>query len=315
MQDITESGVTADCKTACALGLFDGVHKGHQRVIETACKYAYEHTEVCSAVFAFKTDTMTSKAHDGRLEMILTDEVKRQHFEQLGVDYVCSPSFEEMKNLPAEAFVRDILVKKLNCVAAVCGQDFRFGKAALGDCKRLAELGEKYGIEVIVAEPLTEKGITVSSTEIRKHIRNGEIEQANEMLGYKFGLYLPVLHGKAIGRTMDFPTINQLIPKGQVLPRFGVYCTTVNVRGKNYCGVTNVGIKPTVHVHTAPLAETYIVGFEGNLYGEKVSISFDRFVRPERKFDGLTELKAQIKSDTQTVIRYYNSRNNLKGTD
>ena len=300
MIDITNGEHIPDCNTACALGLFDGVHKGHQLVINTAGELKKKGLK--TAVFSFKTDTVTSKGHDGRLEMILTDEVKDRHFERMGVDYLFSPDFASLKNLTCEEFVRDILVGKLKCKAAVCGADFRFGRCAMGDSERLKELGAKYGIEVLVLERLLYNGEAISSTEIRENIRNGKIERANEMLGYSFGFYLTVEHGRALGRALDFPTINQIIPKGQVLPRFGVYSTRVKIGDKCYHGVTNVGIKPTVNVKVSPLAETYIIDFDGDLYGQKVEITLEHFVRAEKKFDSIKELKEQISRDTLSVI-------------
>lgn len=304
MIDITNGEHIPDCNTVCALGLFDGVHRGHQLVLNTAEKYRINGLK--TAVFTFKTDTVTSKGHDGMLEMILSDEVKDRHFEQMGIDYLFSPDFSGMKNLTCEEFVRDVLVGRLKCKVAVCGADFRFGRSALGDSKRLAELGEKYDIEVVVLDRLQWSGHPISSTEIRENIRCGQMEKANDMLGYTFGFVLPVEHGKAIGRTLDFPTINQIIPKGQVLPRFGVYCTRVILGEKVYHGVTNVGIKPTVHVKTLPLAETFIIGYNGDLYGENVEILFDHFVRAEKKFDNLAELKKQISLDTEIVRNFFN---------
>lgn len=306
MIDITDSTYIPEQKTAVALGLFDGVHKGHCAVINAAVSYEAEGYK--SAVFTFKTDSVTSKGHDGRIEMLLTDELKQEKFKQMGIEYLFSPDFPEMKNLTAEMFVKDILVERLNAGVAVCGDDFRFGKGALGDCDTLRKLGQKYGIEVcVISHIICDEG-EISSSNIRKAVRNGEIKRANAMLGYNLLFMLPVIDGNRIGRTLSFPTINQRIPKGQVLPRFGVYASIVKFDGSTYYGVSNVGIKPTVHSDGLPLIETYIMDYSGNLYGKTVSVELVDFIRPECRFDSISELKCQIEKDVAGVRNViYNS--------
>ena len=289
--------------TACALGLFDGVHRGHQLVIAKACDH--KNQGLRSAVFTFKTQTVTTKGNNGSIEMILTDSGKYRRIEKMGVDYLYSPDFEKYRDMSCEDFVKKVLKEKLNCKVAVCGTDFRFGKAARGDHNILQELGEKYGIKVEVVRQLCDNNGVISSTVIRSAIRAGEIEIANSMLGYTFFMELAVEHGRMIARKLEHPTINQRIPQTQVLPKFGVYCTRVLIGQKQYAGVTNVGVKPTFGMHTSPLAETYIIGYKGDLYGQTVEVRYDHFIREERKFDDPQELKKQINEDTQQAQQYY----------
>ena len=303
MKDI-DRGFSPENGTVCALGLFDGVHRGHRLVINNAISLAKE-LGVKSAVFTFRTDTVTSKGHDGRIEMILSDEEKRRHFENMGVDLLYSPAFDELKCMSAEDFVKDILVGLLGCKAVVCGSDFRFGKGAEGDCNTLELYGRIYGIDVRVCDKLSYKGEEVSSTVIRDCIRSGRIEQANELLGYIFGLRLVVEHGRQLGRQWNFPTINQVIPQGQIMPKFGVYATRVIIGDEEKFGVTNIGVKPTLKAHDAPLAETYILDFSGDLYGKEIEILLDKFIRPEKGFDSIDDLKAQISKDTLKVRDFY----------
>ncbi len=300
---ITEDMCVYPHKTAVALGLFDGVHMGHRSVIGEAVAKAED--DVKSTVFTFKTDTFTSKGHDGRLEMLLPDSVKQQHFERLGVDLLFTPEFSKYKNMTDEEFVRCVLKEKLNACFAVCGEDFRFGRGAMGDADRLKVLGEKYEIEVRIINHISLNGQRVSSTRIRELIRNGDIAKANEMLGYRYGYVLPVEHGNEIGRTWNFPTANQIIPNGMVLPKFGVYCTMVNVNGKWYRGVTNIGVKPTVEKCSLPLAETYILDYNGDLYGETIEIQLCEFVRPERVFGSFDELKEEIAKNIDFAKKYF----------
>ena len=303
MINITCNDCIPKNKTAVALGIFDGVHRGHQAVIN--CANSFKEKGMSSAVFTFKTDTVSSKVKNGRIEMLLSDNLKFEKFEVLGVDYFFSPDFSEFKNIPAEEFVKEILVKRLNAGVAVCGRNFRFGKGALGDYNSLTTMCQKYGIEVRVLDFTVYNGNVISSTIIRQLIREGNIEKANEMLGYHFGFELEVMHGTHMGRTWNFPTINQLIPKGQVIPRFGVYCSRVKIKDKWYNGVTNVGIKPTVKIKTMPLAETFIIDYEGDLYGEIIELELYKFLRAETKFNNIDILKNQIAKDTQDTINYF----------
>lgn len=297
-------GFKPDKGTVCALGLFDGVHRGHRLIINTAAALAKEFG-AASAVFTFKTDTMTSKGHDGRIEMILDDKEKRRHFEDMGIDLLYSPDFEELKDMSAEDFVREILAGLLGCKAVVCGSDYRFGKGAEGDHSTLELYGRIYGIDVRVCDKLSYKDEEVSSTVIRKCIRTGQIEKANELLGYIFGLRLKVERGRQLGRTWNFPTINQLIPEGQIMPKFGVYATRVLIDGEERFGVTNIGVKPTLKAHDAPLAETYILNFDGDLYDREIEILLDRFIRPEKGFENIDALRTQIAKDTEKVRKLY----------
>lgn len=309
MKLITDDGQNVMTKpSAVALGLFDGVHRGHQMIIGEAVKAAGA-DGINSAVFCFKTDTVTSKGHDGRIEMLMTDKEKAKLIDSLGVDYLYSPDFNDMKSLAPEDFVRDVLKGFLDCRYAVCGTDFTFGKGAAGKAEDLAALGKKYGIEVRVMDQLLYEGGVISSTEIRRLIRSGGISGANEMLGYRYGYVAEVEHGYERGRTWSFPTINQRIPKGLVLPKFGVYCSKVLIDGKWYSGVTNIGVKPTVNVETAPLAETFIIGYEGDLYGRELELRLYEFVRPERKFDSFDELKAEIGRNTEFTKKYFSMHN------
>ena len=142
-------------------------------------------------------------------------------------------------------------------------------------------------------------GEAVSSTRVRQAITAGEMERARQLLGRRYFLDFPVEHGKALGRRLQFPTINQPIPPQMVLPRFGVYATMAQVDGKTYAGVTNIGVRPTVEKGVTPRAETYLIGFSGDLYGKEIPVTFLSFLRPEQKFDSVEALRAQIAADAQ----------------
>lgn len=301
--DITKSGKILKNKTVVSLGIFDGIHRGHQAVINTACRYKNQGLDF--VLFTFKTDTVTTKGKDGRIEMLLSDDIKKEHFEKMGVDYIYSPRFYEMKNMTAQDFVEQILYKKLNAAVVVCGEDYRFGKGALGNAQKLDLLCKRYKIKTVIVEQAEYDGKKISSTEIRECIRQGKIKRANEMLGYNYYYKLPVLHGNEIGRKLDFPTINQEISKGHIMPRFGVYITRTKIDKKWWQSVSNVGIKPTVEIKTVPLIETNILGFKGDIYGKIVKVELLDFLRPERKFESLDELKSQVHSDINKTKEFF----------
>lgn len=288
-------------RTAVAMGVFDGVHLGHRAVINQAvlCREA----GLTPAVFTFKNQTVRKKGE--KIDEVLSDGLKAQRFEKLGTEIVISPDFCEIKDLSPEEFAREILVKRLNVGAVCCGSDFRFGKNAEGDCETLKKLGEKLGFEVKICEPVELEGGVVSSTAIRSLVKEGEIAKANRMLGEEFAMELEVVHGAELGRTWNFPTINQIIPKRQVIPKFGVYCSGVEIDGKTYKGVTNIGVKPTVNVKTEPLAETFIMNYYGDLYGRKLKLSLYEFIREEKKFDSLDELKNEICENKKFAEKYF----------
>ncbi|MGN0552521.1 MAG: bifunctional riboflavin kinase/FAD synthetase [Oscillospiraceae bacterium] len=299
--ELTDTNSVPESFTAVAAGLFDGVHLGHRAVIEKATSIAREHTDISAAVFTFDTATVTSKG-DG-LGCILNREDKLSMLEQLGAEYVYSPDFTQFREYSAERFVKEVLCERLKARYVVCGTDFRFGKGASGDTQALKRLGLECGITVITVPAVSEEnGRKISSTHIRELISDGNISAANKLLGYDYFFRLPVISGNRIGRTIDFPTINQRLESERALPKFGVYASEIQIGDKLYHGVTNIGVKPTVSDSRDVLAETYIIGFDGDLYGENVKLSLVDFIRPEVKFGSIEELKEQIKIDVKTVL-------------
>lgn len=308
MVDLTGTNDVPNSSTAVAMGLFDGLHYGHRTVIKYAADIAENNPGIEPAVFTFDTVSVTSKGNGG-VECILSHEMKFELIERLGVKYIYSPDFMNFKDLTGEEFVELVLCGKLNAKFVTCGEDFRFGKGAGYGTDELDRLCRKHGIRLYVVPPVLEDhGVRISSTMIRELIKGGDIEQANQLLGNHFTLKLPVAYGRQLGRKLDFPTINQYLHKRQVMPRFGVYASKTEVLGKIYKSVTNIGVKPTVGSE-APLAETYIIGFDGSdLYGETAKISLISFVRPEMKFNSTEALKEQIARDTQAVLEVPDSK-------
>lgn len=300
MIDITYGGVISE-KTSVALGYFDGLHLGHLGVIRAALSQE----GLSPAVFTFNCDTTLPKFKNP--EDIISFENKRELLSRVGVRYLYAPDFAEVYELTAEEFVSEILVKRLNAGYACCGTNFRFGRNGSGTPRLLADIGEKYGMRAETVSDVCHNGVMISSTHIRELIRDGNIEEANTLLGYELWYRLPVVRGNEIGRRLlSFPTINQIIPPTNVIPRFGVYKSFVQLDGRNYRGVTNIGVKPTIENRRdggGVVMETHIIDFDEDLYGQNVSVSLCSFIRPERKFSDLEELKKQIAADKDMAMK------------
>lgn len=294
MTDITHKGRIAE-KTAVALGFFDGLHLGHIEVI----KAALAHRQYKSAVFTFSGETLLPKFK--KSENLITHEQKRGFLEEIGVDYIFAPDFAEVREMSAERFVEEILVKRLNSAVITCGYDFHFGKGGRADAGTLAVLCKGFGVRTEIIPAVTVDKMVVSSSYIRQLVREGRIEEANRFLGYELTYDLTVVEGNRLGRTLGFPTINQVIPDTGVTPRFGVYKSWTIAGGKTYQSITDIGVKPTVTEGGSVVMETHIVGFDGDLYGEKVKVVLRSFLRPEEKFADTEELRRSISRDIQCL--------------
>ena len=282
-------------RTAVALGLFDGVHLGHRAVINAAL--AQKKNGLSSLVFTFEPDCVLRKAGGTQGYIYTKTEKEILLCEQIGVDEIVSPPFERLCCLSGEEFADEILCRQLRAAHVCCGNDFRFGKNAACGAKELMDFGKRFGFEVEVISPVEYGGSIVSSSRVRELLLKGDITLANELLGFNYFINAEVLNGNHIGRTINFPTINQEFSDGQLIPKFGVYSTLTNVGGKVMPSVTNVGVKPTIEGVRRPLAETHIIGYNGDLYGKNADVCFKSFIRPEIKFASLDELKAQINKD------------------
>ena len=293
MIDVTYS-VPIREKTAVALGYFDGLHLGHMGVIGAALA---QH-DLKPAVFTFNCDTTLPKFRSP--EDLISFENKCELLAKAGVEYLYAPDFADVCTLTDEDFVRRILFEKLNAGYACCGRNFRFGLGGHGTPELLTKFGERLGMRVEIVEDVCLDGELISSTHIRELIRMGKIEEANRLLGYEWQFKLPVVHGNELGRKLCFPTINQILPDTNVMPRFGVYQSYVQARGVNYRGITNVGIRPTIKNSRGVICETHILNFDGDLYGEYVEVALCRFIRPEKRFSSIEELKAQVLKDIES---------------
>lgn len=283
-------------RSAAALGLFDGVHLGHRSILDSAVKCRNE--GLVPAVFTFRTESFPRK-HGKTFEFLCTDSRKMKILEECGIEAVYSPDFADIQEMDGETFCREILVKTLRAEKVFCGRDFRFGRKAGWNFDDLKKFGMEMGFEAVLVDAVMQDGAAVSSTRIREHLKAGEPEKAALLLGRSYAVTGEVLHGKALGRTIDFPTINQPFFKGQLVPRKGVYLSRVHTPAGVYSGITNIGVKPTVSEENVPLAETYLFDFSGDLYGQECVAELVRFIRPERKFESITALRTAISQDCE----------------
>ena len=291
------------------LGNFDGLHRGHQQLINLGRQIADSHQEEL-AVFTFYPQIQ--QYFDKNFCYLLTEQQKNRGFQKLKVDWIESMRFtEEIATLSPEAFVENILVKKLHARHAVVGFNFSFGYKGAGNPQLLRELGARYGIEVTVMEPCYADGEVVSSSAIRKYLQAGDIEKANALLGYAYSIEGPVVRGNEIGRTIGFPTANILPAKGILLPAKGVYAARTWVEGKCYDGILNIGMRPTIAHSIGLNIEVNLFDFDRDIYGQVIRSEVHYFLRPETKFDGLDGLKAQLEKDKQHTEKLFADRENF----
>lgn len=278
-----------DLPVSVALGNFDGLHIGHGELIRQA---KCSDTKCC--VFTFSQNPFGSPR-------IIGIEKKLELLGRMGVDYVCVYDFAEIKDMPYESFMKEVLTDRLNCVRAVCGFNFRFGKGAEGDSSKLRKYMESRGREAVICDAVTYGGEAVSSSRIRDCLGRGDIPKANAMLGRAYSVDYHVCHGNKIGRSLGFPTVNQTYDGVSVKLPYGVYVCSCLGRP----AVTNFGVKPTVTDNNEPVFETFILDYEGDLYGEDITVDFHQMIRPEKKFSTYEELSRQIALDVEKTKEYF----------
>lgn len=263
-------------RRAVALGDFDGMHLAHKTVITGA-----ENTVIYSVNNKFSL-------------------LQKSLFERLYPNTVFA-DFDEIKNMEGEEFINKILLEKFGAGIVLCGYNFRFGKNASWSAMDLRTYLEKRDVWVRILEHLDFEEEPISSTRIRKAVSDGKIELANKMLGYNFTFESPVIKGDKRGRTIGFPTINQHLPEGLIVPKFGVYESRTFADGNEYLSFTNIGIRPTWQVDK-PLAETHIFDFNGDLYDKNVRVELISYLREEKKFSSVEELKKQLEYDKGSIV-------------
>lgn len=279
-------------KCVITLGKFDGLHKGHQALLDRVL--AYPKKDAVRTVFAFDIAPVG----------ILSEKERKQMLKKKGIElFIECPFVAELISMEPKAFVKRMLVKQLHAVHVVVGADFHFGYRRSGDVHTLIELGEKYGFTVEVVDKIGDEE-DISSTRIREELAKGNIEKANELLGYPYYITGEVVFGKKLGTTIGIPTTNLIPPKGKLLPLNGVYATETAIGDKVYAGMTNIGYKPTVDGSFIGV-ETHLFSCKEDLYGKKETVKLLHFIRPEKKFASIEELKEQLKKDEETIKKMF----------
>lgn len=280
--------------SAVTLGKFDGIHKGHQKLMRKVL--AQKENGLAPVVFTFAKMPGTDIYGKGRT--ILTRKEREQHLEQMGIEILIEcPFIPELSSMEPERFVKEVLVEKLHAKYIAVGSDFRFGHQRKGDCMLLKALAERYDYEVEVIEKEVFGEKVISSTYIRQLLDCGEMEMAGKFLGYPYYVSGAVVHGQALGRTIGIPTTNILPDEEKLLPPNGVYLTKTVIGDQKIWGITNIGVKPTVSGEKVKGIETHLLDFCEDLYGRELVVAFHAFERPERKFDSLELLKEQLTKD------------------
>lgn len=280
--------------SAVTLGKFDGLHRGHQKLLREVLRLQKE--GCYGIVFTIAPE---------HIPVLLTPEEKREAAEAFGIDcMIRCPFIPQVLTMEPERFVADILVRKLHAKYVVVGTDFRFGYKRSGDVKLLKNLESRYGFTLIVQEKERYEDREISSTYVKEALAVSDMELTEKLLGFCYPVSGTILHGRQLGRRIGMPTINMIPDERKLLPQPGVYYTDVQAGALQCHGITNIGYKPTVDGSFLGV-ETYLYGVNEELYGQKASVYIRKFCRPERKFSSIEELKTQMKRDIHSGEEYF----------
>ncbi len=281
--------------TAIAIGNFDGLHKGHKKMLDTLKSVAYD-LGVPSVVYTFLKHPVNMLCTNNSQRVIYNNEMKEKLFSDLGIHTLFFEDFLSVCEMDAGEFVRKILIDKFNISAAVIGENGKFGKGGKGNAELLVELGERYGFSVHVVKALEVGGVLCSSTEVRKRIASGDVAGAADLLNRPYSVKGVVVGGKQLGRTYGYPTANIVQEKETAKLKSGVYATNVIV-GKNiYKAITNVGTT-SFDDNDEEKIESYILDFNSNIYNKEIEIEFLYYMRDFKNFTTIDELEIQLNED------------------
>ena len=293
-------------KTVIALGFFDGVHRGHGALLRKAAERAGE-LNAAPAVFTF--DRSPKEFVTGKPVLLINSNDDRRDIIRrvYGIQRVIFAPFDrEMMTMPWQDFITELLVKQYGAVHLVAGHDYRFGHKNEGTVERLREKCRELGLGCDIIPKVELEGITVSSTYIRTLLEQGDVERAALFLGHPHCLSQTVRHGQRLGRTIGIPTVNLAVPAHVLTPERGVYITRAFLPDGRSCpGVTNVGTRPTVTKGDTVSVETYLLGFDGDLYGQTVRLDFYKRLRGEVKFPSLEALRQEILRNVAETEAYF----------
>ncbi|PHV71785.1 hypothetical protein CS063_04305 [Sporanaerobium hydrogeniformans] len=287
------------------LGNFDGVHKGHQKLFKIAKDKAKQYG-LKTVVFSFYPHPTWVIGKEPK-PLIMSRKDKKETISELGMDLLIEyPFTEAFAMISPQAFFEEILLKELKAKVLIVGSNYFFGEGKKGNVTYLQECGNKYQVEVYIVDAVMQEGKVISSSRIRELIKKGNIEKANALLGHPYLIIGQVIHGKQLGRTIGFPTINLIADPDRIYPPNGVYATKVYIYNKWYKAITNIGFNPTVD-GTSKRIETHIFNISEDLYGQEVKVAFYKYIRSERKFPSFEDLRRQIEKDKEGVEVFFQS--------
>lgn len=293
------------------LGNFDGVHRGHAALIEATCRQAEllrrKDPDVRSGAWCFAVPPRRYLGTEAPSQITSLRE-KLELMAQHGLDYAYLGDFVTLRDMTPDIFIAQVLKRECHTVSTVCGFNYRFGGGGSG---LPSDLEAAFGDRALMLPPVNDmgQGVVISSSRIRTLLHDGDMDAAVRLLGHPFLLRAPVVHGKALGRTIGLPTINQFFPAAHLIPAHGIYATCVTVDGQTYIGVTNVGKRPTVLDGDFVNCETHILDFNGSLYGHTITVEFYHRLRDEKMFDGLPQLMEAIRGDAAHARAFFSRSN------
>ena len=300
-----------DHTSVLALGTFDGVHIAHKRLIDEANSLKNRVGATLVGVWCF-SESPAGYFKGVTVPALTLPKQKIRILHESGADFVAIGDFASFCATTADDFISNVLISRFKCIGAVCGFNHRFGHKGAGDMNLLKE---RFGADHVVSvDEIKMFGQTVSSTAIRTSLLEGDPIKAGEMLGRRFALDAPVVHGKQLGRELDFPTANQYFTGNLIVPKHGIYATVCTLEnGEKHIGVSNVGVRPTISdeidSHIAN-CETYICDFSGDLYGQSLKVEFCAYLREEKRFSSIEELRTAIMADKESALKFF-SKNNI----
>ena len=302
MQHITSEDIHLT-HTAVALGKFEGLHLGHQLLIDHILKLKKFHYR--SVVFTFDRPPGSLFGHDNPKGQLYTREERRSLLEKMGIDTLIEyPFTKEFASMSPEHFVRRILIGKIGARKIIVGTDFRFGRGRAGSVDTLRYLAEDCDYDLIVVEKLRKDGEDISSTRVKEALDQADMEEAAALLGRPYSIAGKVISGKELGRKLQVPTANFSLDKDKCLLPRGVYISSADLDGQRVFGVTNIGVRPTVDHTDIANVETHFLDYEGDLYDQVIELNLHHYVRPEQRFDSLDQLKARIDMDIACAREY-----------
>lgn len=305
--EVYTNNLPSDGKKYCvALGNFDGLHRGHQSIILSASEFAKKNNlKMCMYTFKVHPSEII-----GNRKKILTDNAEKTSLAQIyGCDCIFFEDFNEVRHMSPDEFCRSILRDKLRATHVFCGENYRFGYQGIGDTGTLKTELEKLNIGLTVMPFVYNNDNIISSTIIRESITSGDVEYSSKLLGHYYTVSGTVVHGKHLGRTLGFPTVNIPIPENKIVPKFGVYITECLLDGFLYKSISNIGVRPTVDSETSLShvvnCETYLFDYCSDAYGKEITLYFHKKIRNEIKFSEIAFLKKQIEKDVYEAREYF----------